>query len=201
MSDAPESTAVTEPSAREEWASALVERLDAQGFTVEFDTVHITVDPSAWVGTIVAAIEELPLFSWLSAIDWSKEVAIGEEVENPDELVERFDVLCRLSSVETDDGAIFVSSIPKDDPVIGSLTPHIGGAEWHERETHEMFGIMFEGNTNLTPLYLPDDFVGHPLLKSYRLLARDVKPWPGEVDVEDMPAADTAESGEGGESG
>ncbi|MDJ0790693.1 MAG: hypothetical protein QNJ71_02250, partial [Acidimicrobiia bacterium] len=92
MSDAPESTAVTEPSAREEWAAALVERLDAQGFTVEFDTVHITVDPSAWVGTIVAAIEELPLFSWLSAIDWSKEVAIGEEVENPDELVERFDV-------------------------------------------------------------------------------------------------------------
>jgi NADH-quinone oxidoreductase subunit C len=64
-----------------------------------------------------------------------------------------------------------------------------------------MFGIDFVGNTNLIPLYLPDDFIGNPLLKSYPLISREVKPWPGDVDVEPMPdvddgAADESESGD-----
>jgi NADH-quinone oxidoreductase subunit C len=61
------------------------------------------------------------------------------------------------------------------------------GANWHEREAHEMFGIDFEGHPNLIHLYLPDSFVGNPLRKSYPLLSREVKPWPGTVDVEAMP--------------
>jgi NADH-quinone oxidoreductase subunit C len=77
------------------------------------------------------------------------------------------------------------------EPSIASLTEFIGGAEWHEREAHEMFGIDFVGNKNLTPLYLPDAFVGHPLLKSYPLISREVKPWPGDVDVEPMPEPET----------
>ena len=64
-----------------------------------------------------------------------------------------------------------------------------------------MFGIDFEGNANLTPLYLPDDFVGHPLLKSYPLVAREVKPWPGDVDVEDLPAEDSADEPASDEAG
>ena len=189
MSDAPETTAV-EVDPLEEWAAALAEGLGAEGTIVAFDTVRVIVARDRWVETIVAAREELELFSWLSAIDWSKDLAVGEGVAEPDDLEERFEVLCRLSSVESDAGAIFVTTLPKDDPSIGSLTPHIGGAEWHEREAHEMFGIDFVGNTNLIPLYLPDDFEGNPLLKSYPLISREVKPWPGDVDVEDMPADD-----------
>ena len=189
MSGAPETTAV-EVDPLEEWAAALAEGLGAEGTIVAFDTVRVIVARDRWVDTIVAAREELELFSWLSAIDWSKDRAVGEGVAEPDDLEERFEVLCRLSSVESDAGAIFVTTLPKDDPSIGSLTPHIGGAEWHEREAHEMFGIDFVGNTNLIPLYLPDDFEGNPLLKSYPLISREVKPWPGDVDVEDMPADD-----------
>ena len=189
MSDAPDTTAV-EPSPLVEWATDLAERLGAQSAIVEFDTVRIVVARDRWVETILAAREDLELFSWLSAIDWSKDVEVGEGVAEPDELVERFEVLCRLSSVQSDAGAIFVATVPKDDPSIGSLAPFIGGAEWHEREAHEMFGIDFVGNTNLTPLYLPDDFEGNPLLKSYPLISREVKPWPGDVDVEAMPAKD-----------
>ncbi len=132
----------------------------------------------------------MPFFSWLSAIDWSKETEVGEGVAAPDELEERFEVMCRLSSVTDDKAIIFFATLPKDDATIGSLTATIGGAEWHERETHEMFGIMFEGNENLIPLYLPDDFIGNPLLKSYPLIAREIKPWPGDVDVEPLPPAD-----------
>ena len=61
------------------------------------------------------------------------------------------------------------------------------GADWHERETWEMYGIVFDGHPSLRHLYLPSEFEGHPLRKDYPLLAREVKPWPGLVDVEPMP--------------
>ncbi len=56
-----------------------------------------------------------------------------------------------------------------------------------------MFGIEFEGHPNLTKLYLPDAFEGFPLRKSFPLLSREVKPWPGLVDVEDMPSTENVE--------
>jgi len=198
MSDTPDAAVEseiateTEPTPLDSYAAALTERLGATGYDAEFDTIRIFVERENWVETIVKASDDLPFFSWLSAIDWSKTTEVGEGVDDPDALEERFEVLCRLSSVENADAAIFVSSLPKDDANIGSLTPHFGGAEWHEREAHEMFDIGFDGNKNLAPLYLPDDFIGHPLLKSYPLIAREVKPWPGDVDVEPMPEADDA---------
>ena len=48
-------------------------------------------------------------------------------------------------------------------------------------------------------MYLPDAFEGYPLRKSYPLLSREVKPWPGTVDVEGMPTTDNEEAGDGGE--
>jgi len=171
----------------EVFAAGLVESLGALGSTIEFDTVRIHVDPARWVETINAARKNLELFSWLSVIDWSKKVEVGDPVDDVAGLEERFEVLCRLSSVKNNDGAIFVAVLDKANPSIASLAPIIGGAAWHEREAHEMFGIAFEGNTHLAPLYLPDDFIGNPLLKSYPLLSREVKPWPGDVDVEPMP--------------
>ncbi len=183
------------PDALSTYAAGIAERYDADGFTVEFDTIRVFVDRAKWVETIVAAREELPFFSWLSAIDWSATTEVGEGVADPDELDERFEVICRLSSVENADAVNFIATVPKDDAVIDSLAPHIGGAAWHEREAHEMFGIGFAGNDNLIPLYLPDDFIGNPLLKSYPLIAREVKPWPGDVDVEAMPVAEEADDG------
>jgi NADH-quinone oxidoreductase subunit C len=180
-----------EPSSDlEAYAASLVESLGALGSTVEFDTVRIHVANDKWVETINAASNDLELFSWLSAIDWSKKVEVGDPVDDVDALDERFEVLCRLSSVRNGDGAIFVTVLPKVDPTLASLEPTMPGAAWHEREAHEMFGIQFEGNPNLIPLYLPDDFIGNPLLKSYPLISREVKPFPGDVDVEPMPQAD-----------
>ena len=190
MSDQPDAPVETDANPLEGYAAGITERLGAQGFTADFDTVRVFVDRDKWVDTINEARKELPFFSWLSAIDWSKETEVGDGVAEPDELEERFEVMCRLSSVTTADGVVFFSTLPRDDATIGSLTATIGGAEWHEREAHEMFGIMFEGNENLVPLYLPDDFVGNPLLKSFPLIAREVKPWPGDVDVEGLPVKD-----------
>lgn len=182
-SDQPESTTTLD-----DWAAGLADRLGGDA-VVEFDTVRVHVDRDKWVPTLRRARDEegLVFFSWLTGIDWSRDVEVGEGVEEPDALDERFEVMCRLSSVESKDAAHFVTKLPKDDAVVDSIVPLFAGAEWHEREAYDMFGIEFRGNPNLVNIYLPDDFVGHPLLKSFPMLTREVKPWPGDVDVEGMP--------------
>ncbi len=181
---------VTETSF-ESYAAELGESLGAERVVARHDTVRIYVDSQDWVQTIQSARDNagLEFFSWLSAIDWSRDVAVGDPVENPEELEERIEVICRLSSVENGDGAHFVSVLDIEKPAIDSLVPVFAGAEWHEREATEMFGISFTGLPNTDHLYLPDSFEGNPLRKSYALLARAVKPWPGDVDVEAMPDA------------
>ncbi len=171
------------------YAADVAELVGASSFAAEFDTVRIYVDRRDWVDSLRKARDEggLEFFSWLSAIDWSREVEVGDPVEDPDELVDRFEVVCRLSSVENWHGAQFIAVVPKDDPVIDSIVALFAGAEWHEREAAEMFGLDFAGHPNLKNLYLPDRFEGNPLRKSFALLAREVKPWPGTVDVEAMP--------------
>ena len=69
--------------------------------------------------------------------------------------------------------------IPRDKPVLATLSEVYAGANWHERETFEMFGITFEGHPNLIPLLLPDGFEGNPLRKEFILASRVAKPWPG----------------------
>ena len=184
-------------STREEWAAGLAERLGGDA-VVQFDTARIYVPREKWMSTIRRARDEegLDFFSWLTGIDWAKEVKVGEGAEDADAIEERFEVMCRLSSTENAHAAHFVTSLPKDDAALDSLVPLFAGAEWHEREARDMFGIDFPGNPNLVNLYLPDEFVGHPLLKSFALLTREVKPWPGEVDVEGMPGAEDDEEPE-----
>ena len=77
-----------------------------------------------------------------------------------------------------------------------SWVPVYPGADWHERECWEMFGIVFDGHPALRHLYLPSEFEGHPLRKDFPLLAREVKPWPGLVDVEPMPGDDAGDDDE-----
>lgn len=190
-----ESPSESASAAAAEFGERIADLLGAAHWSADFDTVRVYVDRDDWVDAVTTARDEagLRFFSWLSAVDWSSEVAVGEPVAEPEELEERFEVVCRVSSVDSWEGAQIIASVPKDDPVIDSLVPVFAGAGWHEREAAEMFGIDFRGNPHLVNLYLPDAFEGNPLLKSYPLLAREVKPWPGKVDVEGMPD-------EGGES-
>ncbi len=103
----------------------------------------------------------------------------------------RFQVFCRLANVrrhtEPHLEVTIKADLPDDDLRVASLVPLFAGANWHERECWEMFGITFDGHPGLRHLYLPGEFEGHPLRKDFPLLARLVKPWPGIVDVEPMP--------------
>ena len=66
-----------------------------------------------------------------------------------------------------------------------SLSSVYPGANWHERETWELFGIVFEGHPHLVKLLLPEPFEGHPLRKDFELMSRVAKPWPGAVEGEE----------------
>ena len=80
---------------------------------------------------------------------------------------------------------------------ISSIADVFAGAAWHERETHEMFGIDFasaEGDdVALEPLLLPDGFEGHPLRKEFVLASRVAKAWPGAKEPGESDA-DSAHS-------
>jgi NADH-quinone oxidoreductase subunit C len=60
-------------------------------------------------------------------------------------------------------------SVSAEDPTMPSLTSVWPTADWHERETYDFFGIVYEGHHGLTRIMMPDDWVGHPQRKDYPL--------------------------------
>jgi NADH:ubiquinone oxidoreductase subunit C len=188
----------------QEYADRVAETVGGDA-TIVFDTVKVEVGSGDWVSALTTARDELGLifFSWLSAVDWSSSVEVGDPY--PEEVEDRIEVLATVGDISEGRRVTFSTTLPKESPSIASLVGVYAGANWHERETHEMFGIDFEGHPNLAHLYLPDSFEGNPLRKSYPLLSREVKPWPGTVDVEAMPggsddgggAADEEETSDG----
>ncbi|MDH5371532.1 MAG: NADH-quinone oxidoreductase subunit C [Acidimicrobiia bacterium] len=171
----------------EDMADSVAEVVGAIRHTSDLGTIKVYVERERWREAVTAARDqaELPFFSWLSAVDWTNEVVVGDPPA--EEVEERYEVMCAVSNITDGQIVILSADVPKDDPVIDSVMSVYPGADWHEREAAEMFELDFAGHPNLVKLYLTSDFVGHPLKKSYALISREVKPWPGTVDVEDMP--------------
>ncbi|MGN6694933.1 MAG: NADH-quinone oxidoreductase subunit C [Aquihabitans sp.] len=170
------------------------------------DDVWVRVTREAWRTAGLIARDNLGFryFEYLSAIDWlpspyglSEDSPTDARPEPNTEIVTghaggdtRFQVIARVHSLTQKLGIHFKVDLPDDDLSLPTWLPVFAGVNWHEREVHEMFGITFAGHPYLQNLYLPGEFEGHPLRKDFPLLARFVKPWPGIVDVEPMPASD-----------
>jgi NADH-quinone oxidoreductase subunit C len=60
-------------------------------------------------------------------------------------------------------------SVPDTDPHLPSVVSVYPSADWHERETFDMFGMIFDGHPHLTRILMPDDWPGHPQRKDYPL--------------------------------
>lgn len=75
--------------------------------------------------------------------------------------------------------------LPADRPVCPTISDLYPTANWHERETAEMFGVTFEGHPLAVKLLLPEPFEGNPLRKDFPLMSREAKPWPGAVEGEE----------------
>jgi NADH-quinone oxidoreductase subunit C len=183
------------------------------------DDLWIRVTRDAWVTAAEVAHQKLGMrfFDFLSGLDWLPS-PFGRELESQEDIVvhgrdpkdpvpmttgyaggdTRFQVFARVYSVTEHHGVTLKADLPDDDLSVGTWSSTFLGANWHERETHEMFGFTFVGHPWLANLYLPGEFEGYPLRKDFPLLSRRVKPWPGIVDVEPMPGEDD-EAGEDGE--
>ncbi|MBV7244931.1 NADH-quinone oxidoreductase subunit C [Streptomyces sp. MW-W600-10] len=133
-----------------------------------YDLLTVDVPAAAWLTALRTARDELgcTYFDWLSAVD---EPGVG------------FRVCAHVAALGTGTVRRLMvrTTVPHDAAVLPSAIDVYAGTAWHERETHEMFGVAFEGHPHLVPLLLPEGFEGHPLRKDFVLAARVAKAWPG----------------------
>lgn len=89
-----------------------------------------------------------------------------------------FDVIYQLMSLEKGHEVTIKTRLPADSPKVASVASVWSAADWHERETRDMFGIEFEGHPHLVPLLLPEDMTDYfPLRKSNKLA--EIEEWQG----------------------
>ena len=153
---------------------------------VNHHQIDVTCPPERFVEVMTALRDHddvhCRFFTFLSAVDRTAFGGDGGEKAGG------LEVLCHVYSPEYGIHVNVHVPVDLDAPVCPSITGVYAGANWHERETAEMFGIDFDGHPALAGLYLPEDFEGHPLRKSFKLPGRLVKEWPGAKDPEEAAA-------------
>lgn len=98
--------------------------------------------------------------------------------------VPRFEVVYQLYSIRHHHRIRVKAQVPEDNPTIESVTSIWAGANWHERECYDLFGIVFKGHPDLRRVLLPEDWEGHPLRKEYPVKGPE-KEWSGFQEVLD----------------
>ncbi|MFI7354489.1 NADH-quinone oxidoreductase subunit C [Streptomyces avidinii] len=133
-----------------------------------YDVLTVDVPVGSWISALEIARDKLgcTYFDWLSAVD---EPGTG------------FRICAHVASLENHRvrRLLLRTTVPHSAASLPSAVAVYAGAEWHERETFEMFGVIFTDHPNLVPLLLPENFEGHPLRKDFVLAARVAKAWPG----------------------
>ncbi|WP_405831563.1 NADH-quinone oxidoreductase subunit C [Streptomyces sp. NBC_00105] len=133
-----------------------------------YDVLTVDVPVGSWIAALEIARDKLgcTYFDWLSAVD---EPGTG------------FRICAHVASLENHRvrRLLLRTTVPHSAPSLPSAVAVYAGAEWHERETYEMFGVVFTDHPHLVHLLLPENFEGHPLRKDFVLAARVAKAWPG----------------------
>ena len=156
----------------DELGARVASLIDGAEASVAFGQVTVDVAAARWLDAAQVVRDDDRLacrfFDWLSAYD-------AGTAEQPDTLA----VVVHLWSTAQRHHLRLRTRVPSRDGRLPTLTGLWPGANWHERETFEMFGIVFDDHPNLVPLLLPDGFEGHPLRKDFGLASRVAKTWPG----------------------
>ena len=131
----------------------------------------VDVPADDWHAAVLLARDGLGcgFFDWLSAVD---------------EGADGFRLVCHHAAHRPGlvEHLVVRTLLPREQPVVASVAGVFAGARWHERETHEMFGVDFTEAGEvlaLERLLLPAEFEGHPLRKDFVLASRVAKTWPG----------------------
>ncbi|MFZ0157752.1 MAG: NADH-quinone oxidoreductase subunit C, partial [Kineosporiaceae bacterium] len=142
-------------------------------------------------------VVDVPVARWLEAAELARG-ALGLDfldwlsaVDEPDAAPPGIDVVLHVAdSAAITHRLLLRTRVAAEEPHLASVTGLWPGVAWHERETFEMFGVVFDAFDDgqdspdgaalgLRPLLLPEGFEGTPLRKSFVLTARVSKPWPG----------------------
>lgn len=96
---------------------------------------------------------EFEVLSDLTALDWPKE--------------EKIQVVYHLYSYPYKHQIVLKVDLPRDNPTVRTVEGVWKVANWFEREVFDLFGVVFEGHSDLRRIMLPEDWIGHPLRKDY----------------------------------
>ncbi len=125
--------------------------------------LDLVVPPEHYVEIIQFLKDEtelgFDLFLQLSAIDWK----------------DHFDVLVHLLSTRDGHKLFLRCRVEKGNAEIETISNIFRGAEWHEREVFDLFGIQFHNHPDMRRIFLKNDFPGHPLCKDFEDSTRVVK--------------------------
>lgn len=128
---------------------------------VEFEQVldppqDVALVPSEYYLEFVAAVKTsgFDVFADLCGVDYLR--------RDP-----RFEVVLNLISHTHVRRLRIRVGVPGSNPMLPSISGIFPGANFYERETFDLFGIVFDGHPDLTRIVLPDDWEGHPLRKDY----------------------------------
>jgi NADH-quinone oxidoreductase subunit C len=110
--------------------------------------------PAAEVVTAARVLDEAGfLIEAVTGVDWLAE--------------QQMEVVYDFVQMQSGERVTLRARIPRAQPELPTISAVYPGANWHERETHDFFGIVFTGHPNLTPLLLPEDARFHPLRKDF----------------------------------
>jgi NADH-quinone oxidoreductase subunit C len=117
-------------------------------------SVEVPVEQFASVAAILKEKLGCFFFAFLTAID-HKEAGL--------------EVVARLDNLDSQVSAMLRTKLGAGNNHCPSLYSIYRGANWMERECFDMFGVIFDGHPDLRRMLLPEDWKGHPLLKSYAI--------------------------------
>jgi len=141
-------------------AAAIAERIQAVSAGGTVATSHGMLVVTLPADKVFAAVRRLKsellfdLFLDVTAVDWP-------------ERTPRFDVVYHFYSTSHHARIRVKTGVTGAEPVVLSLVTLYGAAGFTERECHDMYGIVFNGNADLRPILLYEGFAGHPLRKDY----------------------------------
>ncbi len=165
-----EEVVIAEPAAPkakdgEEPAEVAVETAPAEPemrpaiFTPEYKAKGFNLDVMVEADKVVEAtkiIDDQGLFlEAVTGVDWPKE--------------KQLEVVYDFCNWQPQCRVVVRTRLDRENPQVPTISDICPGANWHERETHDFFGIKFSGHPNLTPLLLPEDSDFHPLLKDFKV--------------------------------
>ncbi|NEQ47938.1 MAG: NAD(P)H-quinone oxidoreductase subunit J [Leptolyngbya sp. SIOISBB] len=123
------------------------------------------------LGTEVLTVDSqflIPVCTALFAYGFNYLQCQGAYDEGPGKQLVSFYHLVKLSDNATDPEELRVKVfLPREDPKVPSVYWIWKAADWQERESYDMYGIVYEGHPNLKRLLMPEDWVGWPLRKDY----------------------------------